>query len=71
MNTKERPPRIAGWDWQKARPSAHAVYNGSYSPSGQHLGHFDKPWTVIGPTAFETFPTHAEAIAYAFREVGK
>lgn len=69
MPTEERPPRIGGWEWQKARPHAIAVYNGGYSPSGHRLPIGDKPWTVVGPNQlWATFPTHVEAISFAFKE---
>ena len=66
---KRKIPRVGGYNWEKARPKALAVYNAAYSPSGNPLPKGDKPWTVIGPTTWETFATWDQAINYAFREV--
>lgn len=71
-NTKERPPRVGGIKWQRTRgDNTIAVYNCNYSPSGRRIAHQPKPWIVTGRLTFETFPTHAEAIDYAFKEACK
>jgi len=44
------------------------IYNGDYAPSGNRIGAFENNWTVIGPDVFAMLPTHAEALAYAFKE---
>jgi len=45
-----------------------AVYNADYAPSGVRIASFARPWTIIGPGVFETYPTHAQAIARAAQE---
>ena len=69
MNTTDKPGRIGGWDWEHARPHAIAVYNNDYAPSGPRIGKGIRPWVTAGPKVFETFPTHAEAIDYAFAQI--
>jgi hypothetical protein len=45
-----------------------AIYNADYAPSGVRVASFAKPWTVIGPGVFETYPTHTAAIQRATQE---
>lgn len=71
MSIKEKPGRIGGVRWQSDRPHAIGVYTAAYTPSGRPINHGPDPWIAAGPKVFEAFPTHAEAIAYAFREAGK
>lgn len=70
MNTRERPPRVGGIEWQLSERQALGIYNANYSPSGTRIATREKPWNVFGCGIVETFRTHAEAIHYAFKEVG-
>lgn len=63
-----KPGRIAGMDWMEKRPHALAVWNASYTATGHRCEGFGKPWTVMGPDTFQTFTTHAEALAFAIKE---
>lgn len=71
MNMNDKPGRIVGYDWQLKRGShgVTAVWHAGYSPSGHKLRVGRKPWTVMGPDTYETFPTYAEAINWAFEQV--
>jgi hypothetical protein len=64
VSTETKPARI-GTDI--AAPKA-AIYNANYAPSGVRIGDFARPWTIIGPSVFETYPTHAQAIQRATQE---
>ena len=69
MKNKDYPPRIGTTDWINLRDGATAVFNGAYDAHGNRLEPDDKPWTVIGTDRdWEHFATHAEALAYAFKE---
>jgi hypothetical protein len=64
-----KPGRIAGNDWMEKRADhATAVWNGHYSVEGGQILWDTKPWCVMTPTSFQSFDTHAEALAYAFKE---
>ena len=67
---KTRPPRIGTTEWIHARAdTACAVFNGAYGPDGKPLDTYEDPWTVVTPDGeWEYFPTHTEALAYAFKE---
>jgi hypothetical protein len=54
---------VRGWHTVRV-----AVYNANYAANGDRLLELDKPWTVLSPINFQTFHTHAEALAYAFKE---
>lgn len=74
--TKERLPRIAGFDWRIKRPDAIAVYNAGYHENGGRIQIGEKPWTIIGTNGkgepiWDTFNTHAEALTYAFKAASK
>jgi len=71
MNTNTKPGRLPGGDWMQKRGDhgVTAIWNAGWSPSGHKLRVGPKPWTVMGPDTFETFTTHAEAIAFAFDQV--
>lgn len=60
-------PRI-GTDNESGRIE---IYNGNWSPSGERLGTFNQPWTVLTPDNVHTFHTHHEAITHATKEAGK
>jgi len=61
-------PRICTPEWHRARPAITAVFNADYTPGGRRYARYDDPWTVIGPDVYESFATHAEALAWAFKE---
>ena len=69
--TKPKPPRIGGAEWETVKPYSVAIYNADYMSTGERYAQFTDPWTVVGADTYERFPTHAEAIRYAFKETAK
>ena len=65
---KPKPPRIGQTAWMAYAERRTAVFNANYAANGDRLLDLDKPWTVLTPDDFRAFKTHAEAIAYAFKE---
>lgn len=44
------------------------VYNLNYGVLGSRLGDYKKPWCALTPWDAAQFDTHAEALAWAFKE---
>jgi hypothetical protein len=64
-------PRIAGDEWMKQRSRhATAVFNSNYTTDMKRINWRETPWSVHSPAGFRDFPTHAEALAWAFENVG-
>ena len=65
---KTKPGRIGTPEWHKTRPGFTAIYNANFTRAGRKYGDYPDPWTLIGPDVYKSFETHAEALAYAFKE---
>jgi hypothetical protein len=63
-----KPGRLPGNDWRRLRPHATAIWNANYAQDGTQQGNYTDPWTVMGPEGYDSFPTHAEAVAWAFKQ---
>jgi len=62
------PKRVERLNQSAWRSNRRTVYNANYSADGHQLLQLQKPWTVLSPIDFQAFHTHAEAVAWAFKE---
>ena len=62
---KPRVPRLTARVWTNGRVG---IYNANYASNGDKFLDLLRPWTVVTPSDFGAFRTHAEALAYAFKE---
>jgi hypothetical protein len=65
-----RKPRIATLSYRFHYPDRVCVYNSDYAEDGDRISRLTAPWVAECELEwFKTFPTHAEAIAYASKKV--
>ena len=62
---KPRAPRLTVRVWTSGRVG---IYNANYASNGDKFLDLFRPWTVVTPSDFQTFTTHAEALACATKE---